>query len=315
MDKIRLGISACLLGKKVRYDGGHKLDSFLTDTMGRFVEFIPVCPEVEMGLGVPRESMRLHGDPASPRLITSKTNRDYTGRMCKWAEKRVRELEREDLSGFIFKSHSPSSGMRGVRVYDENGKPVKKGAGIFAGVFMTRFPLLPVEDEGRLHNPAVRENFIERIFTMKRWRRTLAERKRLQDLVDFHTRHKLLILAHSERHVRLMDRLIAQGTGLPPEELYGRYQGLLMEAVLLNATTRKNYNVLQHATGFFKKQLPSEEEKELFEIVDLYRRGRCPLVVPLTLLRHYAYKYDQPYLKEQFYLNPHPIELQLRNHA
>jgi uncharacterized protein YbbK (DUF523 family) len=169
MERIRLGISACLLGENVRYDGGHKLDRFLTDTLGQYVGYVPVCPEVECGLGVPREPMHLEGDPDSPRLVTTYSKEDLTDRMARWAQKRVAELENENLSGFIFKSNSPSSGMERVRVYREKGMPVKKGVGIFARIFMDHFPLLPVEDEGRLHNPELRENFVERIFTLKRW--------------------------------------------------------------------------------------------------------------------------------------------------
>lgn len=177
MEKIKLGISTCLLGENVRYDGGHKLDQFLMNTLGQYVEYIPVCPEVECGLGVPRESMHLEGDPDSPRLVTTRTKQDMTDRMVQWARKRVVELEKEDLCGFIFKSNSPSSGMERVRVYNEKGMPVKKGIGIFAGIFMDRFPLLPAEEEGRLHDPELRENFVERIFTLKQWREVLAKKR------------------------------------------------------------------------------------------------------------------------------------------
>ncbi|UCG14989.1 MAG: DUF523 domain-containing protein, partial [Deltaproteobacteria bacterium] len=167
---IRLGISTCLLGENVRYDGGHKRDRFITDTLGQFVQFVPVCPEAECGLGIPRESMHLKGSPESPRLITTRTKIDHTDRMLAWARIRVRQLEKEDLCGFIFKSNSPSSGMERVRIYNEAGMPEKKGVGIFARAFMDHFPLLPVEEEGRLHDVKLRENFIERIFALKRWR-------------------------------------------------------------------------------------------------------------------------------------------------
>jgi uncharacterized protein YbbK (DUF523 family) len=197
MEKIKLGISTCLLGENVRYDGGHKLDQFLTETLGQYVEYVPVCPEVECGLPIPRESMHLEGDPESPRLITSKTKQDMTGHMVSWAKKRVVELEKEGLCGFIFKSDSPSSGMERVKVYNEKGMPVKKGVGMFAKIFMDHFPLLPVEDEGRLHDPKLRENFIERIFTLKRWREVLMRKESRGNVVNFHTQHKLLILSHS----------------------------------------------------------------------------------------------------------------------
>ncbi|HEY6018420.1 MAG TPA: DUF523 and DUF1722 domain-containing protein, partial [Candidatus Paceibacterota bacterium] len=195
LTKIRLGISSCLLGEKVRYDGGHKLDHFITETLGKFVEFVPVCPEVECGLGIPREAMHLVAAPDGPRLVTIRTQVDYTERLRAWAQKRVVELEREDFCGFIFKSGSPSSGMERVKIYYGKGEPAKTGVGLFAREFIQHFPLLPVEDEGRLHDPALRENFLERLFTMNRWRETLASGSKRGHLVDFHTRHKLLIMS------------------------------------------------------------------------------------------------------------------------
>ena len=312
--KIKLGISTCLLGENVRYDGGHKLDRFLTETLGQYVEYAPVCPEVECGLPVPRESMHLEGDPVSPRLVTIRTKQDMTDRMIQWALKRVVELEKEGLCGFIFKSDSPSSGMERVRVYNEKGMPVKRGVGMFARVFMDHFPLLPVEDEGRLHDPELRENFIERIFTLKRWRGVLAEKQSRGNLVDFHTRHKLLILSHSPKHYQEMGKLVARAKELPLKELYERYQTLLMESLGLKTTPKKNANVLMHMVGYFKEQLSSEEKQELLEVIENYRQEYVPLIVPVTLINHYVRKYDEPYLKQQVYLNPHPLELHLRNH-
>ncbi|MGA2466230.1 MAG: DUF523 and DUF1722 domain-containing protein, partial [Thermodesulfobacteriota bacterium] len=233
MEKIKLGISTCLLGENVRYDGGHKLDWFLTDTLGQYVEYVPVCPEVECGLGVPRESMHLEGDPESPRLVTIRTKQDMTDRMVSWAKKRVVELEKEGLYGFIFKSDSPSSGMERIRVYNEKGMAVKNGVGIFARIFMDHFPLLPVEDEGHLHDPKLRENFIERIFTLKRWREVLVKREKRGEVVDFHTRHKLLILSHSPKHYQIMGKLVARAIDFPLKDLYQQYQTLLMESLEL----------------------------------------------------------------------------------
>lgn len=312
---IKLGISACLLGENVRYDGGHKLDRFLSDTLGRYVTYVPVCPEVECGLTVPRESMRLVGDVEAPRLITTRTSVDHTERMASWARKRVAELESEGLCGFIFKSNSPSSGMERVKVYNEKGMPVKKGVGLFARAFTDHFPLLPVEDEGRLHDPKLRENFIERIFVFKRWREFLSAPGKRGALVGFHTKHKLLILSHSPKHHKLMGKLVAQAKAQAPEKLHEAYQSLLMDTLRLKTTTKKNANVLQHMMGYFKKNLSADEKQELLEIIELYRTGTVPLVVPITLMNHYVRKYDEPYLKSQYYLNPHPIELQLRNHV
>jgi len=312
---IRIGVSACLLGQKVRYNGGHARDHFLTGTLGRFVEYVPVCPEVECGLGVPRESMRLEGDPDNPRLVTSRTNIDHTDRMLAWAEKRVRDLDGEDLCGFVFKSNSPSSGLERVRVYSDTGMPVRNGRGLFAMKFIERFGCVPVEDEGRLHDPLLRENFIERIFAMKRWRELLIQKSRLGGLIEFHTREKFLILAHSEKHYRQMGKLVATARSLPAGELYPLYGDLLMGALRLKSTVSKNTNVLQHLMGFFKKQLSSDEKREMLDVIGQYHQGYVPLIVPITLINHYVRKYDQAYLKEQTYLNPHPLALKLRNHA
>ncbi len=315
MDKIKLGISACLLGKMVRYDGGHKLDHFLTDTLGQYVEYIPVCPEVESGFGTPREPFRLVGDPQNPRLVTTRTHQDHTKRMEQWARKRVEELQKESLCGYIFKSGSPSSGMERVKVYDSNGVPRKVGVGIFARVFMDHYPLLPVEDEGRLNDPELRENFIERIFTLKRWRETLVQKQDLGNLINFHTRHKLLILSHSPEHYRAMGKMVAQGKNIPVKTLYDKFQALLMEALQHKTTAKKNANVLQHMMGYFKEEISADEKQKLLEIINQFRRGHLPLIVPITLMNHYVRKYNQPYLKEQYYLHPHPLELQLRNHV
>ncbi|OGP69076.1 MAG: hypothetical protein A2169_02575, partial [Deltaproteobacteria bacterium RBG_13_47_9] len=307
--------SACLLGKKVRYDGGHKLDRFLMETLGQFVNYIPVCPEVECGLPVPRESMHLKGDPEAPRLVTTRSQQDMTDRMVQWAKKRVVELEKEDLCGFIFKSDSPSSGMERIRVYNEKGIPVKKGIGIFAHIFREQFPLLPAEDEGRLHDPKLRENFIERIFTLKRWRTILSKKESRGNLVAFHTTHKLLILSHSPKHYQSAGKLVAQAKELSLKVVYREYQRLLMESLELRTTPKKHVNVLMHMMGYFKEQLSSDEKQELLETIDHYRKEDIPLIVPITLIKHYVRKYNQPYLKQQVYLNPHPIELQLRNHV
>jgi uncharacterized protein YbgA (DUF1722 family)/uncharacterized protein YbbK (DUF523 family) len=311
-EKLRLGISRCLLGDRVRYDGGHKLDRFLTEVLGRWVEYVPVCPEVECGMPVPRESMHLEGNPEAPRLVTTLSKIDKTDQMAQWAGKRVVELEKEDLLGFIFKSGSPSSGMERVKIYDRKGMVSKKGVGMFARAFMQHFPLLPVEEDGRLNDPALRENFIERIFALARWREALARGKNRGTLVEFHTRHKLLIYSHSTRYYQEMGRLVARTRELPTKELFERYERNFLDALKLIATNKKNANVLTHMAGYFKKSLSSDEKQELLEIIDLYRTGTVPLIVPITLINHYVRKYDQHYLKQQVYLNPHPIELQLR---
>ncbi|HMK36803.1 MAG TPA: DUF523 and DUF1722 domain-containing protein [Desulfomonilaceae bacterium] len=314
-ERIKLGVSACLLGQSVRYNGGHSRDPFITDTLSQYAEFFPVCPEVECGLPVPREAMRLVGDPESPRLITSNTKQDHTDRMLKWCSQRVRELEELNLFGFIFKKGSPSSGMERVKVYTDQGMPSNQGIGIFACAFMEHFPLLPVEEDGRLHDPKLRENFIETIFVLKRWRESLYPRPTRGAFVEFHTRHKLLIMAHSPQHMRQMGKMTAGIKSYSLDDFRVQYQRLLMDALRLKTTRRKNTDVLFHVTGFFKKQIASDEKRELMETIENYRLGHIPLIVPVALLSHYVRKYDEAYLKEQFFLHPHPLELQLRNHV
>ncbi len=316
MEKIKIGISSCLLGNPVRYDGGHKLDRFLRDTLGQYVDYFPVCPEFECGLGVPREAMRLEGNAGAPRLMTHKTRKDITDTMLAWAQKRVIQLEAENLCGFIFKSDSPSSGMERVKVYDAKGMPAKTGVGLFARTFMEHFPLLPVEDEGRLHDLELRENFIERIFTLQRWRDAKnAAGGRRGALVDFHARHKLLLMSHSLKHYTSMGKLVADQKKYSMNELLTQYEAQLLDAVRIKTTPAKNVNVLHHMMGYFKKELSAGEKQELLGVIDQYKAGYLPLIVPVMLLNHLVQKYNQPYLKDQVYLQPHPLELKLRNHA
>ena len=312
--KIKIGISSCLLGNEVRFDGGHKHDRYITGTLGTFFEFVPVCPEVECGLSVPRESMRLVGEPESPRLVTNKTGTDHTDEMNAWAHARTEQLAQENLCGFIFKSKSPSSGMERVKVYDKNSVPRAVGVGLFARAFMSRFPTLPVEEEGRLHDLVLRENFIESVFVYQRWRNTVDDFT-AQKLVAFHTEHKLLLRAHSEKHYRELGRIAAEAGALEPEQLLGSYQENLIAAMRLKPTVKKHVNVLMHMMGYFKKSITNDEKQELLELIERFRNQHIPLIVPITLMNHYIRKYNEPYLRQQHYLNPHPTELKLRNHA
>jgi uncharacterized protein YbgA (DUF1722 family)/uncharacterized protein YbbK (DUF523 family) len=315
MKKIRLGISSCLLGEKVRYDGRHKLDRFLRDRLGRYVDLVSVCPEAECGLGIPREAMRLVGDPEAPRLITRNTLIDHTERMKSWSAMRLLGLEKEELCGFIFKSGSPSSGMTGVKIYDETGTRIRKGTGLFARAFMEMFPVLPVEDDERFNDNGLRENFIERIFTYDRWRRMESSGRTKGKLVEFHARHKLLILSHGRKNLKELDAIMALSGKERISELYGSYIETLMNGLKLLATVKKNADVLMHIRGYFKKVLSGNEKKELLEIIEKYRAGLIPLVVPVTLLNHYARKYKREFLLDQYYLAPHPHELMLRKHV
>ena len=313
--KIRLGVSACLLGQNVRYNGGHTRDPYIIQTLGPFAEYLPVCPEVECGMPVPREAMRLVGDVENPSLMTIKTGKDMTGQMKTWAKKRLDEIEKEALCGFIFKSKSPSSGLFRARVYNEKGMPAQNGTGIWAGMFRDRFPLLPLEEEGRLHDPVLRENFIERIFVFKRWRDMLEAGETPGHLVDFHTRHKLLLMAHSPKHYREMGKIVAGAGKQTMEQRFARYGESLAKVMALKSTVAKNINVLQHIMGYFKKNISPDEKQELLSVFDRYKNRQTPLIVPITLLNHYVRKYKQPYLASQVYLRPHPSEMGLRNYV
>jgi len=315
VEKITIGVSTCLLGENVRYDGGHQWDRYLTQTLGRYFQWVPVCPEVEYGLPVPREAMRLVGDPAAPRLVTLRSRIDHTAGMQSWAENKLTSLAKESLCGFIFKSKSPSSGMTAVKVYGDAGVPSRRGTGIFAGAFMARFPLMPVEDDGRLHDPVLRENFITRVFVYHRWQEMTRQEIRIRDLEAFHRRHKLLFMSHSQKQLTILGRIVADHEKKSLSDTLSEYFQAMMEGLKLIATPKKHTNVLMHMMGYFKTQLTVDEKQELLDILERYRLGALPLIVPLTLMTHYVRKYDSSYLKEQIYLDPHPIELMLRNHV
>jgi uncharacterized protein YbgA (DUF1722 family)/uncharacterized protein YbbK (DUF523 family) len=309
-----LGISSCLLGAQVRWDGGNKRDQWLAEQLGRIVQYYPVCPEMECGFGVPRDPLCLVGDPRAPRLVTSRTKQDRTRRMLQWARRRLRELERADLDGFIFKGGSPSCGTKGIRVYDIHKKKrvASRGQGVFARAFMEHFPLIPVEGDGRLHDPKLRENFLERCLVIKKWRETLRQHRRSRSpMMQFHTDHKLSILSHSPRHYRIMEELVARAEAMPTVALYAKYQQLLMGALHLKTTPAKHVQVLQHVKGYFRTPLSGDERKELQELIDLYRQGQVPLSVPISRINHYARRFGNACLQQQSYLLPEPLHLQL----
>ena len=311
---VRLGISHCLLGEPVRYDGGHKRNHFLVDVLGRHVEWVPVCPEVEAGFGTPRESMRLVDDVAEPRLMTVRAHHDHTDRMRRYTRKRLRDLQSLNLSGYVFKKDSPSCGTRRVRVYSRDGHLLGTGKGLFADAFQQTFPLTPIEEEGRLLDQGLRENFIERVFGYHRWQVLNAGLTRGR-LVAFHTAHKYLLLAHSQRHYRELGRFVANAKQSSTRELARTYGHLFMEALAVKTTIHKHVNVLQHLAGHFKGALSDAARGELHEVMSDYQKGFVPLSVPVTLIRHYVRVLDVPYLRDQVYLAPHPKELMLRNHV
>jgi len=318
---LRLGVSACLLGQPVRFDGQHKRDGFLVDELGPFVTFVPICPEVEVGMSVPRETLRLvragsRGAGDGTRLV-ARSGVDWTARMTAYARTRVAALAREELSGYVLKKDSPSCGLERVKRYDESEAAApsvaRDGQGLFAAELRRAFPHLPVEEEGRLQDAKLRDNFIERLFAYHRLRALWSTRWTQRSLVAFHTREKMALLAHDEPGYRRLGRLVAVGKTLPRDDLRARYEAGFMEALGKLATPARHVNVLMHMFGHFSGQLSPEARQEVLAVIEDHRQGLVPLVVPLTLLRHYVRLLKVAYLAEQTYLDPHPKELMLRN--
>ena len=312
---IRIGVSACLLGQPVRYDGGHKADPFILETLGRYFSWVPVCPEVEIGLGTPRETLRLVGNAAAPNLLATMSGRDHTTAMQHFAGKRLTQLSALGLHGYILKRNSPSCGMMQVPVYDSSGAPRRSGSGLFAQALAARLPLLPVEEEGRLQDPRLREHFVERVFVCRRWQDFLESRQGPADLVQFHTRHKLSLMAHSRPHYQALGRMVARcGEGLSQEFLKA-YGDLFMLAFKVRTTRKKHANVLSHAQGYFKRHLGQHAKAILAASVEDYRQGLIPLTAPLDLLRDHLRRFPCPYVEAQTYLNPYPADLMRLLHA
>jgi uncharacterized protein YbgA (DUF1722 family)/uncharacterized protein YbbK (DUF523 family) len=310
---IRIGISSCLLGNGVRFDGGHKRDTFLTDTFGPFVEWLPVCPEVECGLGTPRPSMRLVHVEGAVRLRTVKEGIDLTDRMSKYVERRVEDLGLEDLGGYVLKKDSPTCGLERVRIYHPSGAPDRAGRGLFASRLAQRFPHLPVEEEGRLADPRLRENFVERVFAYARLRALFRSRWTTGALVRFHTAHKLTLMAHAPEGYRRLGRLVADAASLSRDHIERTYTADFMTTLATIASPRRHVNVQQHMIGYFKDRMDRASRTELLAAIEDYGCQLLPLIVPITLLRHHVRVHDIEYLANQQYLAPYPRELMLRN--
>lgn len=310
---IRIGVSSCLLGEEVRWNGGHVRQDYLVETLGRFFEYTPVCPEVEVGMGVPRPTIRLelHGDET--RLIDPKNGVDWTPAMSRLVRSTSGMVDDHGLSGFILKKDSPTCGPWRVKRV-EGGHSSRQGVGLFAAALLERYPLLPIEDEGRLKDPVLRENFIERVFAFRRLADLFTGRWSYGQVVAFHTREKMLLRSHDEKRYRELGRLVADGKSQPRVAFAAHYGELFMEALALKATVKKNVNVLQHIAGHFK-HFEADARRDLAEAIDDYRHGLVPLIVPITLVRHLVRRFDVELLADQTYLQPHPKELMLRNHA
>ncbi|OGQ94362.1 MAG: hypothetical protein A2284_06615 [Deltaproteobacteria bacterium RIFOXYA12_FULL_61_11] len=309
---VRVLVSACLLGEEVRYDGKHTYDAFLVEQLGRHVVWEGICPERDSGMPIPRPPMRLIGEAAAPRLI-SRTGADLTEQMQRFIERKLAALEAIELCGYVCKSNSPSSGMTQVHIYDEQGRAAGTGSGLFTAAFLRRFPLIPVEEEGRLRDARLREAFIERLFCRRRWLDLMASGPDRGTLVEFHTEHKFLLLSHGRRGYTELGRLVAAAKDYEPQTLFATYEKMFMATLAQPSTVKKVLDVLQHLLGFFKEQLSGDEKRELLETFETYRRSQVPLIVPLTLIQQYVRKYEVTYLARQVYLSPYPADLMLRN--
>jgi len=312
---LRLGVSQCLLGENVRFDGGHARSRFVVDTLGQWFEFVAVCPEVEIDMGTPRPTIRLIDEGQGTRLVEPVSGEDFTDRMNAFSERRVRELRDLDLDGFVLKKGSPSCGMERIRAYKNNMPARRNESGLFAATLMRDWPGLPVEEDGRLNDPRLRENFIERAFCRNRWRSLVGRGLTRKSLIAFHTAHKLLIRAHNEAAYKRMGKLVGSAGTLPDGELFAAYELEFHQALSAKATTKKHTNVLYHALGYLKDKLGPIEKRETLTAIEDYRKRLLPLLVPLTLLRFSIRRYGIDYLASQLYFDPHPKELMLRNHV
>lgn len=313
---VRLGVSACLLGAEVRFDGGHKRDRYLTDVLGANVTWLPVCPELEIGLGIPRPVIQLRGGERGDRVVLREGGGDLTDTMREYADARTAELDALGLDGYVLKKDSPSCGMARVRVHGApGGMPQRTGVGHFVQAIERRMPLLPLEEEGRLNDPPLRERFIEAIFSRNRWRVLVSRGSSRKGLVAFHEAHKMLLLAHDEGIYRRLGRIVGSFGQIPDEEVYLGYAPLFAEAFGKRATVARHVNVLEHLFGHLKKQLSNVEKREIASAIAEYRAERVPLVVPISLLRFLVAAHDVEYVRGQLYLEPHPRELMLRNHV
>jgi uncharacterized protein YbgA (DUF1722 family)/uncharacterized protein YbbK (DUF523 family) len=299
----------------VRFDAGHARDRFVVETLGRWFEFVPACPEVDVGMGVPRPAIRLVDEGQGVRLVAPSTGEDFTDRMNAYAATKVRELAAIDLDGYVLKKSSPSCGLERIRVYRDGRVHRKDASGLFAARLLDRWPALPVEDDGRLNDAKLRENFIERVFCRNRWRALVRRGLTRRRLVEFHTAHKLLVFAHNETAARRMGKLVGEAGKVPDREVFARYEVELQAAVRSKASPARHANVLQHALGHLKTMLDAEEKREILAAIDDFRTGLLPLVVPLTLLRYNIRRHGVEYLAGQLYFDPHPKELMLRNHV
>ena len=310
---IKVGISACLLGEPVRFNGGHKESRLCSETLARHFEFVPVCPEVAIGLGTPRQPIRLVGDPDHPRAVGSvHAELDVTDALTAYGQQVATELH--DICGFVLMQKSPSCGMERVKVYQANGHPIEGGgSGLFAHALMQARPDLPIEEDGRLNDPVLRENFLTRIFAYAEWQRLVASGVTRKALVEFHSRYKYQLMATDPVQYKALGRLVATVGKQPLEAFAPSYFSQMMAALKKTASRGTHTNVLQHLSGYLKRDLGTQDKQELQRLIDQYREGVVPLVVPMTLLKHHFRRHPDRYVATQVYLQPHPEDLSLRN--
>lgn len=310
-NKISIGISSCLLGHKVRFDSGHKNNSYISNTLSEYFDFIPFCPEVDIGLGIPRETIRLVLLDDKVHCVGSKNpDLDVTERLKDCAQ--AQQSWQQDLSGYILKKDSPSCGMERVRLY-KGDMPDRVGVGIYAQKLMENFPDLPVEEEGRLGDAVLRENFIQRVFIYARWQALFAEDFSLKKLTNFHAQHKYILMSHSQSLAKELGHWLAQAHGQEPSEVLKQYLSKMMVILKLRASRKGHVNTLQHLQGYLKNYISADDKAELVDIIDQYRNGLLPLIVPITLLRHHFRRFPNEYITDSYYMKPHPKELMLLN--
>lgn len=312
-EKIKIGVSGCLLGQKVRYDGKDKFHWYINQILGKYFDYVSMCPEVEIGMGIPRKTVRLIGDQKNPEMIEPTTGTNWTAKMHSYSNKKVPNLF--ELSGFLFKEGSPSCGVFGTKIYPKNGIPPTNGRGLFADAFCKHWPLIPIEDESRLNDAKVRENFLDRVFGYHRLKVHMSEKFKRGDWVKFHERNKFLLLSHSRKHYTVLGQLVARIADLSPKDFKEEYSRVYMESLAVKSTPKKHSDALIHILGFLKKIIGGKQKADLLNAIDKYRTGIHPLIVPITLLNHYIKIHDVPYVSEQFYLKPHPAHLCLRNYV
>ena len=311
-DSILIGVSACVVGEKVRFDGGHKSNHFVSQDLGQYVRYVPVCPEVGMGMTIPRPAIRLiHSGDSIALVETKDASKDHTAALLAFSRDKVAQLAKQPLCGYVVCAKSPTCGMEKVKVYRENNAE-KEGVGLYTQVLKDQMPWLPIEEDGRLNDPVLRENFVTRVFCLHDFHRSMGATPTAGKIVDFHSRYKLTLMAHHPDSYRSLGKLVANIKQYDTQEFVELYRLGLMQALTNKATRKNNTNVLMHIQGYFKRALDKQQKAQFTQVIHDYREGVLPLLAPITLIKHYLSLYPDAYLSQQRYLTPYPQELKLR---